>query len=444
MNIKIDISAIVEGTPLGVFQTLVFAQCFLCMVVDGFDIQAMSYAAPSIIAQWGISGASLGPVFSASLLGMLIGSLAFGSVADRIGRRPVLLMATTALSIMMFFTARSTGVTELLVLRILTGIAMGAIVPNVAALSTEYAPRYNRVMLLMLVASGMLVGGITGGAIAAALIPHYGWQAVFYVGSIAPLCLTILMYFALPESLQWCVLRNRHLDRVRRTLTKIQPGFNPDPSNTMVVAEQPRKGRRLPQLFTEGRLVGTLLLWLINFMNMLCVYFLASWTPVLMSGAGHNPSQAVLAGTSMWVGGLVGSWLLGWFVDPRGFAAVLVPAFTLAAFAIVFFSRCYGSINLAYLALALIGFGILGGQSAVNAMAATFYPTALRGTGAGWAMGLGRLGGICGPFIGATLMQLQWSTTDLLVITVVPASITVLALLGFWKLHKVPAQPATI
>lgn len=443
MNNQLDICAIVERSRLGTFQVLVLLQCFLCMVVDGFDIQAMAYAAPSLINEWGIPKANLGPVFSISMLGMLIGSLALGSIADRVGRRPVLVSASLAMAVLMYLTAHATTVDGLLALRFLTGIAMGAIVPNVATLVTEYAPRHNRVMLLTLVSSGMVVGGLVGGALSAALIPQYGWQAVFYLGAFAPLCVGLLMLFALPESLQWCVVRGRQLARVRAILKRIEPGLQINEQTKLVIEESRKKGFSLTHLFADGRLPGTLLLWLINFMNMLCVYFLASWTPVLMSGAGHTPSQAVLAGTSMWVGGLAGGWLLGWFVDRRGFGAVLVPTFIVSAVAIVLFSHYYTSINLAYVTIAVAGFGILGGQAALNAMTSTFYPTALRATGTGWTLGIGRLGGICGPFIGATLLHLQWSTSDLLVAAAVPAGMAAIGIIGFWRLSRSTALPVT-
>lgn len=441
MNNQLDICAIVERSRLSAFQMLVLGQCFLCMVVDGFDIQAMAYAAPSLIAQWGIPKANLGPVFSISMLGMLIGSLALGAIADRVGRRPVLVSASLTMAVLMFLTAQTTTVDGLLALRFFTGIAMGAIVPNAATLVTEYAPGHNRVMLLTLVSSGLVVGGLVGGALAAALIPQYGWQVVFYLGAFAPLCVGVIMLFALPESLQWCVLRERQLDRVRAILTRIEPGLRINEQTTLLIAEPRRKGLSLAHLFADGRLPGTLLLWLINFMNMLCIYFLASWTPVLMSGAGHTPSQAVLAGTSMWLGGLAGGWLLGWFVDRHGFGAVLVPTFIVSAVAIVLFSHYYNSINLAYLTIAVAGFGILGGQAALNAMTSTFYPTALRATGTGWTLGLGRLGGICGPFVGATLLHLQWSTSELLVAAAIPASIAAIGIIGFWRLNRTTAVP---
>jgi AAHS family 4-hydroxybenzoate transporter-like MFS transporter len=443
VNHQLDICAVVERSRLGAFQILVLLQCFLCMVVDGFDIQAMAYAAPALIADWGIAKASLGPVFGTSMLGMLIGSLALGSVADKVGRRPVLVIAAFAMAGLMFLTARASTVDQLLALRFVTGIAMGAIVPNIATLVTEYAPRHNRVMLLTLVSSGMVVGGLVGGAIAAALIPLFGWQAVFYLGAIAPLGIALFMWIALPESLQWCVLRGRQLQRVRSILKRIEPGLEVDEQTTLIIEGPGKKGLSFSHLFTDDRARGTLLLWLINFMNMLCVYLLASWIPVLMSGAGHTPSQAVLAGTAMWLGGLAGGWLLGWFVDRRGFGTVLAPTFIVSAVAILLFSQYYTSINLAYVTVAIAGFGILGGQAALNAMTATYYPTALRATGTGWTLGIGRLGGICGPFIGATLLHFEWSTSDLLVAAAIPAGIAALGIIGFWRMKPAVPLPVT-
>lgn len=441
MNHPLDICAVVERSRLGTFQLCVLIQCFLCMVVDGFDIQAMAYAAPALIADWGIPKPSLGPVFSISMLGMLIGSLALGSVADKVGRRPVLVIAAFTMAALMFLTARAASVEQLLALRFITGVAMGAIVPNIATLVTEYAPRHNRVMLLTLVSSGMVVGGLVGGTLAAAVIPDYGWQSVFYLGAIAPLAIGLLMLFALPESLQWCVLRGRQLEHVRAILKRIEPGLEINDQTPLVIAEPRKKGLSLTLLFSEGRYAGTVLLWLINFMNMLCVYLLASWIPVLMSGAGHTPSQAVLAGTTMWLGGLAGGWLLGWAVDRHGFGAVLAPTFIVSALAIVMFSLCYTAINLAYLTVALAGFGILGGQAALNAMTATYYPTALRATGTGWTLGVGRLGGICGPFIGATLLHFQWSTSDVLVAAAIPAGFAALGIIGFWRIKRALPLP---
>jgi len=191
----------------------------------------------------------------------------------------------------------------------------------------------------------------------------------------------------------------------------------------------------------------------INFMNMLCAYFLSAWLPVVMSGAGHSTSQAVLAGTALWVGGIIGNWLLGWVVDRRGFGPVLVPTFVVAAVAIASISQVYGTLAFAFVAIAVAGFCVLGGQSALNALAATYYPTAVRSTGMGWALGIGRLGAIFGPVVGGELMRLNWATGDLFLAAAVPTVVAVLTGAVFWRTVTLPSpagaaasrahQPAT-
>lgn len=291
----------------------VLAQCFLCMVIDGYDLQVMAYVVPTLIAAADTPKATAGYVFSISMLGMLIGSLVFGSVADRIGRRPVLVISPIVTAVLMYITAHNTNTDALSALRFFIGIAMGAIVPNIAALVMEYAPRRNRVLPSTIVSSGMVVGALGGGCIAAVLVPVSGWQAVFNLGAIAPLCVGILMLFALPESLPWCVLRERQLDRVKIILTQIAPGMQIHEHTHLVLEEARASGLLFSQLFAQGRLSGTLLLWLINFMNMLGVYFLASWSPLLVSDIIHTPFQAVLAAAAIWLGGA--GWRLGTELD---------------------------------------------------------------------------------------------------------------------------------
>ncbi|WP_159811744.1 MFS transporter [Pseudomonas sp. 18058] len=443
MTSQIDVTQVVANSRLGPYQIMVLLMCFACMMIDGFDIQSMAYVAPEIISQWGIAKASLGPVFGISLVGMLLGSLIFGSVADAIGRRPVLIGAHIVLALTMFATSYAESITSLMIMRLLSGLAMGAIVPNAIAMSTEYTPNHNKVTLLMLVSSGMVCGGIIGGVIAAWLIPLFGWHSVFYAGAIAPLILAIIMLALMPESMQWLTVRGKSASRVARTLSRINPDLIINDASAITTTAPKKSGLSVKGLLGGEHGRGTILLWLMNFMNMLCVYFLASWIPVLMSDAGHSASQSVLAGAALWLGGLGGTWLLGWCVDRRGYVAVLMPTFILAGAAIVFFSRYYIAIHWAYLFIAAAGFGVMGGQAILNAMASTYYPTALRSTGLGWALGFGRLGGIMGPILGGGLLTLHWSTANLLLLSALPIGVTVLAIVVFSRAHKNSWSAAT-
>src|SRR5262245_39497609 len=195
----LDVADVIDRSRLGGLQYFVLGLCALCLVIDGFDVQAMGYVAPAIIKQWGIAKADLGPVFGAGLIGMAIGALTLGPLADRVGRRPVLIGAMGLLAICMFATAQATSVRELLFLRLVTGIGMGAIIPNAVALAGEFSPARIRVTLMMIVSSGFIVGGAVGGAIAAVMIPAFGWSSVFIAGAMAPLALALAMMVAMPE-----------------------------------------------------------------------------------------------------------------------------------------------------------------------------------------------------------------------------------------------------
>ncbi len=434
----VNVSDVVGRSRLGGLQLRVIALCTLCMIVDGFDVQAMGYVAPAIIKDWGIAKAALGAVFGAALLGMTLGALVMGMIADRFGRRPVLVAAMLCLALASFATAHATSVEELRWWRFLTGLCMGAIVPNAVALAGEFSPARVRITLMMVASSGFILGGAVGGAIAGLLIPAYGWHSVFLVGAAAPLLLGLAMLVLLPESLQYLTVKGRRLDRVRHWLARIEPGLSIGPDTTLTVADRPARGVPILELFRGAMAVGTPLLWLLNFMNLLAAYFLANWLPVIMTEAGHATSSAVMVGTVFWVGGLVGNLLLGWLVDRHGFGPTLSINLLVGALGVALIGQVAGSLATAGAVIAVAGFCVLGGQSALNALAAAFYPTPVRSTGAGWALGIGRLGSIFGPVVGGELMRLNWSTADLLVVAAAPCLIALAGNLLLWALGRLP------
>jgi AAHS family 4-hydroxybenzoate transporter-like MFS transporter len=433
---NINVADVIDRSRLHPLQILVVTLCGICMIMDGFDVQAMGYVAPALIKEWQIQPTALGPIFGAGLLGIMVGSLGLSIVADKIGRRPVLIGAMLFLAMGMFATTYASSINHLIALRFITGLAMGAIVPNAMALAGEFSPLKVRVTLMMTVSSGFIIGGAIGGFISAALIPAFGWQSVFYAGAIAPLVVAAVMYFAMPESLQFLVLRGKQLTKVRASLNRIDPQARIGADSGFTLPEPGTKGMPVANLFRDGMATGTMLLWVINFMNLLCAYFLANWLPVVMTGAGHSPSQAVLAGTMFWVGGIVGNLLLGWFVDRRGFGPVLTVTFLVGAIAIALIGQVAGSLIAAFMVVAMAGFCVLGAQSGLNALSPTYYPVSVRSTGTGWASGIGRFGSIFGPVVGGELMRLNWSTGELFQIAAVPAAIAVLAMLAFWRLVR--------
>lgn len=438
MKPLLDVTAVIDRSRLGSLQWTVLALCALCLVIDGFDVQAMGYVAPALIAQWGIAKAELGPVFGAGLVGMALGAVLLGPVADRVGRRPVLIGAMLCLAACMAGTASADSVRALLAWRFVTGLGMGAIIPNAVALAGEYSPARMRVTLMMVTSSGFIAGGVLGGAASAMLIPAFGWRSVFFAGAVAPLLVGLAMLVLLPESLQFLALQRRRLDRVLGWLRRIDPSLAAVGDADIATPERRADGAPVIQLFRQRRAIGTLLLWLINFMNLLAAYFLANWLPVIMTGAGHGASQAVLAATVFWIGGLLGNLSLGWCVDRRGFGPTLTATFVVAAASIALVGQVASSMAAACAVIAVAGFCVLGGQTALNALAAVMYPTAVRSTGMGWALGIGRLGSIFGPVLGGELLRLDWAPAQLFIAAAVPALVSLFATLVFWRLRRLP------
>lgn len=438
----LNISEAIDKSRFGAFQIGLCILCGLCLIMDGFDVQAMGYVAPAILKEWHVPNAQFGPVFGAGLFGILVGSLLFSMLSDKIGRRPVLIGATLCFSVLTFLTAHAATVDQMLLVRFFAGTSLGAIMPNAVALVGEYSPRRLRVTIMMFVGNGFTAGAAFGGFIAAWLIPRYGWQSVFYAGSAAPLAIAVLMIFALPESLQFLVLHGKRLEQAVRWLKRIDPAASSD-SSRYFVEETQRKGVPWIHLFHEGRGVGTVLLWIVNFMNLLNLYFLASWLPTVANQAGYGIRTSVLVGTMEQVAGMIGGFCLGWFVQRLGFVRVLTACFAFGCINIALIGQPGLSLAMLFVVVFLAGFGVVGGQTAVNALSATYYPTDLRATGIGAGLGIGRIGAIVGPVVGGVLMSQHLPSQKLFLVAAVPAAVSAIAMVAMhWVLKAQTRVPA--
>lgn len=436
----VDVVDLVDRSRLGRFQVGMLVLCAVCLVVDGFDVQSMGYVAPAIVDDWHVAKASLGPVFGAGLLGMLLGSLGFSLAADRLGRRPVLIAATAFFAACMFATSLAQDLDQLLVLRLVAGVGLGGIMPQAMALAGEYAPRRARITVMMLVSCGFTVGAVLGGLVTAALVSALGWRAVFVVGGVVPLVIAAAMVRWLPESIWFLVLKRRGLDRARGWLRRIDPSAPIGEGTELRVPEPDRGGVTPVQLFHDGRALGTVLLWVINFTNLLNLYFLSQWLPTVLRSGGFTTERAVLAATLLQVGGVLGTLALGRLVDWRGFG-FLAGAFALAAAAILAIGQARAG-GLLLPAIFVAGFCVIGGQPAVNSLAASYYPTGLRSTGIGWSLGIGRFGSILGPVLGGYLIGLSWAPPALFTASAVPAAVSALVTLAMVRSLRRPARAA--
>ena len=267
------------------------------------------------------------------------------------------------------------------------------------------------------------MGAALGGFIASALIPRFGWRSVFVFGGAVPLVIAVLMIFLLPESLQFLVQKGKDLDKVQRWLKRIN---TPMPAGELrcVVEEENRKGVPLLHLFREGRALGTLLTWVLNFMNLMNLYFLGSWLPTVVRDQGYATSTAVLVGTAVQVGGSIGAIANGWLIDRLGFRRVLTTLFAVAAVSVAMIGQPALSLTLLFVAAFVAGWCIPGGQPGINSLAAVYYPTYLRSTGIGSGLGFGRIGAIVGPVAAGILLGRGWTHHDLFLAAAVPAAIS--------------------
>src|SRR5215208_131178 len=265
----INVTELVDNAPFSALHWRAFILCMACLVMDGFDVQALGYTAPSIIREWGVANAALGPVFAAANFGVLLGALICSMIADRIGRRPVIVAATLFFGVLTILTARATTVPQLLLLRFLAGIGLGTIVSNASSLVGEYSSKRMRATMIMYAGVGFTGGAAFGGFIAAALIPSYGWQSVFYFGGALPLVIGIAMLLWLPESLQFMALRGKNPAQLAHWLNRVNPAIKATANDEFVVREENKSGVPIVHLFREGRAVPTLLFWVVNFMNLL-------------------------------------------------------------------------------------------------------------------------------------------------------------------------------
>lgn len=371
--------------------------CGLIVFVDGFDAQAMGFVTPALLTQLHVTRTVLGSAQSSGLLGMMIGALVFGTVADRIGRKSVLVASTLTFAVGSLLTATATTVDGLTLFRLLTGLGMGGAMPNAIALTAESVPARRRAAAVTAMICGFSLGAAFGGFLAAELIPRFGWPSVFLAGGAIPIPIAVAAMALLPSR----------------------------PVSVEPEAVSAEDAARFPvvRLFTNGRGVVTLLIWVIYFMNLLDLYFLNQWLPTIMSDSGIRPETAIRVTALFQLGGVTGAVLLS---RTRPSFGLLSGVFGWAAIWIFLTGMAGSSVPLLIGAMLAVGIGVVGGQNLSHALSSEFYPTGVRATGVGWALGIGRIGSIIGPTLGGYLLT-RGAPRQVLWAAAVPAVMAALA-----------------
>jgi AAHS family 4-hydroxybenzoate transporter-like MFS transporter len=434
----LDVQAFINAQPLSRYQWRVVVLCFLIVFLDGLDTAAMGFIAPALSVEWGIDRASLGPVMSAALIGMVFGALGSGPLADRFGRKVVLVGAVFLFGLFSLLSAYSSNIDQLLILRLLTGLGLGAAMPNATTLLSEYTPERLKSLLVTSMFCGFNLGMACGGFVSAKLIPAMGWHSLLMLGGILPLILTVVLMIWLPESARFLVVRNRGAELVRKVLAPIAPQ-QVNAARDFSVPEQKTVGSRnvLKVIFSGAYSAGTLLLWLTYFMGLVIVYLLTSWLPTLMRDSGASMEQSAFIGALFQFGGVLSAVGVGWAMDKYNPHKVIGCAYFLAGIFAWLVGQSLGNVAVLATLVLLAGMCINGAQSAMPSLAARFYPTQGRATGVSWMLGIGRFGAILGAWAGATLLGLGWNFEQVLTALVVPAALAAIAvLIKGWVSHS--------
>ncbi len=396
-----DAHSLIDRSRISPMQMAVFGICFLLNGIDGMDVLVISYAAPVLAEQWSIAPGALGVVFSAALLGMTCGAMFIAPFADRIGRRAMILISVLLTGFAVLATSVAQSIEALMVLRFVSGLGIGAMLASVATMAAEFAPDRQRNLILVSILAGYPIGATIFGVIAADIIPALGWRAIFVTAGITTLATFPLVWFLRPESLSFLIRMRpaNALVKINRIIGRMGHAHLDElPPAPGEIASRNVKG-----LFNADLSRPTIFLWLAFFMNFAALYFLASWIPKLSSAAGLPLNLAIYAGAVFNLGAVFGIALSGYLSQKFGLRRVITSFLLLTAAVMVLFGFAKGTSIILPL-FGLIGFFIEGGFVGLYAVAVRLYPTELRTTGVGWAIGAGRTGAIAGPFVGGLLV----------------------------------------
>jgi len=426
---SIDIRSFINERPMAVNQWILVILCFLIVAADGIDVAIMGFVAPSITAEWGMSKAAFGFIMGAAPIGLALGSLIAGSSADWFGRRKVLLGSVFAFGLLTMLTATSSGANEMALLRLLTGLGLGAAMPNSTTLLTEYVPERSRSLLLAVMFTGFNFGSAAIGFIAAWLIPSFGWRAVLVFGGAAPLVLLPFLYFLLPESARFMAVKGYTTEKIRTVLGRVCGADLSRCDRFIPEAAEVRNKLPVAVLFSGRYALTTFTLWVTYFMGLLVIYLTTSWLPSMMRDAGSTIEHAAEVTAMFQLGGTVGAIVVGWAMDKLGKNPVIGASYFLGAVALI--ALGFGGVQSAMIAtvVAAVGFFLSGGQTGLNAFAPGCYPTVARATGVSWMLSFGRLGSILGSSIGGLLIAQHWGFAGIFMALAVPATLAAVAIM---------------
>jgi len=440
---KHEIGELIDHGELSFEQLRVVVLCGLAVLLDGYDIQTMALAVPSLIVEWELDAAAFSLALSASVIGMLVGTALVAPAGDKLGRRPLLISGMLLVGLASVATAYSQSVEQLVVWRLLTGVGLGMSLPNATALTSEYVPLRTRAFLITAMYISIALGALIAGFLAPTLIEAFGWRSIFIVGGVLPLIVTMLLAVYIPESLRLLVAHRSGDTRIAAIARRFLPGV--DPATLYARPEARVEKRNVAALFAPAFWARTTLLWCVFALNLFVLFVLISWLPTILTDAGWTRPQALRGAVVIQAGGIVGGLVISRLVDRGCTIPAMIGGYVISAAACSLFLFVPGNVSTWTLLLLVVGGGISGSQAALTALSAIFYPPGIRATGAGWASACGRAGAALAPLVGGFVLgRLDLGAEQHLALLIPPVLLCALCMILLryaWLEGRRPPEP---
>nr|TFG55545.1 MAG: MFS transporter [Hyphomicrobiales bacterium] len=428
---KVDISDIIDSQTNHFFTGSIFFLCCLVLMVDGFDNQAINYTSAAIIRDWDMDRVLFTPIFWANVVGWMTGSLVFSMIADKIGRRNAMILATVMFSGFTYAMSFATGLLDLGFYKFCASLGVGGAMPMAIALIADYTHSKWRGLFVTGLFIGYSVGTVGGGFLAAEMILTVGWEAIFRVGGIVGLVVAGILVFTLPESVRYMLVQGEPQEKVHKYVRRMKPHYNIEPGTEFYIQEQKKqKGVPISYLFRDGRATMTFLLWFALGFSFVTHFFISNWLPILLSD--YMPLDQVNRIKAMFQAGAFFGFVFGFLIDRYGIPVVTVTKLVGAIPVILIGFALVGGANYWVLMATALAAGlcVLGGTIGLNAISSMIYPTFIRSTGSGAAFAAARIGALCGPALGALLISLEVPIVWMFVIGSIPMVLSGVCALG--------------
>jgi AAHS family 4-hydroxybenzoate transporter-like MFS transporter len=439
---RVDTEELVDAAPLNAFHGLVWLLGTSVIFIDGFNIQVMGYLMPKLVEVWHLPKGIVGPIISSGLFGVFTGYLLLSPFATRIGHRRMILGCTLLVGLGTLATTWATDALTLMLLRYVTGIALGASNPSAVLVISDFVPRRVRSTFVAAAIVGVSLGSLTAGQVAILVLDRFGWQGVLWVGGVAPLALTAILFALTPDTFDVLIHQRRDQSAALKVARRIDSTRVFAPGTVFHTGGRSRSSS-VAELFRSGRTVGTLSIWVAFASNLLVYYFVQSWLALIIREAGHSQTVALNATSAFLLGGSLAFLVIGPLMDRYRPFAVLLGFFIAGAAMVALLGAMIGaSIPLVIALTIMLGFCVSGLQKGMHAICIHFYPTALRATGLGWGQGIGRLGAALGPILAGLLSEAHVSTAGLFYWATLPMLLG--ASMQWVMLRRRPDAPAAV